>query len=458
MLQLRRVTTETAILKLHASLTRRDTPEAVAEMILAGLPPGLSGAWLNLPLKLRIRGALKSRFGWSSMAAVFRAVVPMDRQVAKAQELALLFLDAEISEPEAGDDIEAFLTQFNGLISRTAGQRNFVEQRHNRSARAAMGLTLSRRRYGKLFRLACRLETRLAQVRREEQKYSLLLVAKSGLASGLRIEELAGRFHTAAFVAYLSARLKLRSEFTIKGQQKAFDDLAAALLKACERDPRTNWYAIAHVFPRADVLARLNDAQKGALLGRWFGILKETAGQLRIAFDRSQIALDTMIVKRGDDSSTWNLFAGAWNRARDHWIALVDALGMNTLFEALLPGKVLRLMAADVAYWHRSQGGDIHPDTLVWRDLPKPWLVIAGEAACGREQVERACAAHGVDPKTSGWAAPRSRTAVAEFRPTPELVHGVSVENPWLAHMMRRLGVYSGQPLREEALREILAP
>jgi hypothetical protein len=456
--QLRPMTTEPAILKLHASLARRDTPEAVAEMILAGLPPGLSGAWLKFSLRSRIRQALKSRFGWSAMAAVFRAVVPMDRQVAKAQELALLFLHAEIAGPEVGDDIEAFLARFNRLIGRTAGQRNFIEQRHNRAARATMGLTLSRRRYGKLFRLACRLEDRLAQVRKEERKYRLLLIAKSGLASDLRIEDVAGRFHTAAFVAYFSARMKLRSEFTVQGQQKPFDDLAAALLKACEGDVDTNWYAIAHVFPRADVLARLTDVQKGALLGRWFGVLKETAEQLRIAFDRSQIALDTMIVKRGDDSSTWNLFAGAWNRARDHWIALVDAMGMNRLFDVMLPGKVLRLMAGDVAYWHRSEGGDVHPDTLVWRDLPKPWLVVSGEVACGREQVERACAAHGVDPKTSGWSAPRPRTAVAAFKPTPELVHGISVENPWLAHMMRRLGVYSGQPLREELLKEILAP
>ncbi|HWU12690.1 MAG TPA: hypothetical protein VN157_01645 [Caulobacter sp.] len=452
------MTTELAILKLHASLARRDTPEAVAEMILAGLPQGLSGAWLRIPLKLRIQRSLKARFGWSAMAAVFKAVVPMDRQVAKAQELALLFLQAEITGPDAGDDIEAFLARFNRLIGRAAGQRNFVEERRNRAARAAMGLALSRRRYDKLFRLACRLEDRLAQVRKEEQKYRLLLIAKGGLASDLRIEDLVGRFHTAAFVAYFSARMKLRSEFTIQGQQKPFDDLAAAMLKACEADAGANWYAIAHVFPRADVLARLTDAQKGALLGRWFGVLKETADQLRDAFGRSQIALDTMIVKRGDDSSTWNLFAGAWNRARDHWIALVDALGMNALFEAMLPGKVLRLMAGDVAYWHRSQGGDVHPDTRVWRDLPKPWLVISGEVACGREQVERACAVHGVDPKSSGWSAPRPRTAVAAFKPTPELVQGVAVENPWLAHMMRRLGAYSGRPLREDLLKEILAP
>jgi hypothetical protein len=257
MLQLRVVTIDAPITKLHGALARRDTPEAVAELILAGLPPGLARSWLDLPLRSRIQHALKKRFGWSSMPAVFRSVVPMDLQVAKAQELALLFLGAEISGPETGDDIEAFLLQFNRLIGRTAGQGDFLEQRHNRAARAAMGMTLSRRRYDKLFRLACRLEDRLARLRQEERKHRLLLIAKSGLALDLRIEDLEGRFHTAAFVAYLTARMKLRSEFTVHGQQKPFDDLAAGLLKACERDPETNWYAIAHVFPRADILARL---------------------------------------------------------------------------------------------------------------------------------------------------------------------------------------------------------
>lgn len=43
---------------------------------------------------------------------------------------------------------------------------------------------------------------------------------------------------TVAFVAYYAARIKLR----------------------------TSWYAIAHVFPRADVLARLTEEQKVSCL------------------------------------------------------------------------------------------------------------------------------------------------------------------------------------------------
>ncbi|MDP5280115.1 hypothetical protein Q9Q95_14385 [Sphingomonas sp. DG1-23] len=155
--------------------------------------------------------------------------------------------------------------------------------------------------------------------------------------------------------------MKLRSEFTIQRQQSAFDDMAATLLGICGEDAGTSWYAIAHVFPRADVLARLNEEQKGELLGRWFAILCELAERLEAAWRATDIDLETMIVRRGNDSSTWNLFAGAWNRASDHWIAPVEALGLDAIFDDMLPGKVMRLMAADVAAWHRSAGGAIHP-------------------------------------------------------------------------------------------------
>lgn len=153
--------------------------------------------------------------------------------------------------------------------------------------------------------------------------------------------------------------------------------MAAALLGLGEDDPDTSWYAIAHVFPRPDMLARLTERQKGELLGRWFAILSELAEWLEAAWRRTEIDLATMIVRRGNDSSTWNLFAVTWNRTRDHWIALVESLGMDAPFDTMLPGKVMRLMAADAAAWHRSTGGDIHPDTKVRREVPKPWDAAA---------------------------------------------------------------------------------
>lgn len=436
-----------AVSLLHETLPRRDTPEAVAELIGRALPSHLA-ARVQQPLHARMQGSIARFFGWSSMPAVFKPVLRPEKKLAKARELARLFLDGVLPEGDDPAVVERLVDKLNMLIGKRRGANSFLSDRLNQEARAGLNLRLSRRRYDKLFRLAARLEERLVQLRVEEAKNRLLLVAKVGLALELEEGHYSGHVPSAAFVAYYAARTKLRSEFTIEGQQKPFDDMAAALLRICEGDERTSWFSIAHVFPRSDVLARLTDEQKGMLLGRWFDILSETAERLEDAFLRTDIDLATMIVKRGNDSTTWNLFAGAWNKARDHWIALVDALGMNALFEQFLPGKVMRLMAADVAAWHRREGGDVHPDTKVWAELPKPWEVLRLEQPCDRARVEQACARHGLDPVKSGWSAPRALDIVQAFKATPELVHGVSVGNPYIATFLRRAGVFSGRPVK----------
>jgi hypothetical protein len=448
------MSSEVAILSLHATFDQRDTPETVAELISRALPAHLANQ-LRAPIQARIATSVRRAFGWSSMPTVFRAPHARIVQFAKARELVEIFLQAPLPEGDDPEVVEQLLTELNALIGKRSGEASFRDDRLNRQARADFGLQLSRRRYDKLFRLIGRLEAKLAKLRVEEAKHRLLLIAKAGLAPELTVEQLGGNVTTAAFVAYYTARTKVRSEFTIQGQQKPFDALAAALLRLCEKEADTSWYAIAHVFPRSDVLARLSEEQKGELLGRWFTILSELAERLEASWRDTQIDLDTMIVRRGNDSSTWNLFAAAWNRARDHWIALVEALGLDALLDELLPGKVMRLMAADVAAWHRSTGGDIHPDTVVWRQLPRPWDVLRLEAFCDRSTIEKACASAGVDPVKSGWSAARPRTAIATFRPTPELVHGVSVSNPYMAVFLRRLGAFSGRPLRADVLRDL---
>jgi hypothetical protein len=446
------MTDQTIIAKLHASFGARETPETVAEWIVAGMDDAASR-------KVRIaagyvrRASLKRWFGWTAMRTTFRDAVPMERQLDKARELAGLFLSRKLAESEDPEELESLVASFNAAIGKVSGKNSFREDRLDRKGRAALGANgLSRRRYTKLFRLAGRLERRLASLRREQTRRRLILVGKAALAPEVTLEELGDHLPTAAFIAYYAARMKLRSEFTVDGQQKPFDNLAQVLLDRCLADPGTRWAAIARVFPRSDVLARLDDAEKGRLLGRWFDILSEIAEQLALAAARSGIDLETMIVRRGNDSSTWNLLAGAWNRARDHWIALIDALELNALLDEMLPGKVMRLMAADVAAWHRSIGQAEHPDTIVWRALPKPWDVLRAEATCTRAMVENACAAAGVNPAKTGWSAARPRTRVAAFRPTPELVHGVVVNNPWLAELFRKAGAFSGKKLKASKL------
>jgi hypothetical protein len=54
--------------------------------------------------------------------------------------------------------------------------------------------------------------------------------------------------------------------------------------------------------------------------------------------------------------------------------------------------------------------------------------------------VEAICRKHGVDSVKKGWTAAVQKR-VAEFRPTPELVHGVTVSNPRLAAAIRKAGL-----------------
>ena len=158
----------------------------------------------------------------------------------------------------------------------------------------------------------------------------------------------------------------------------------------------------------------------------------------------NDIARDTMIVKRGNDSSTWNSTAGAWNKARDNWMNLIYALGLDYILDDLCFGKALRLMAADVAAWHRSAGGGLEPNTVVWNEIPLPWEIFNGSKSCNKEKVVKACKKAGLDPEKSGWIAPRE-VKVSEFRPTPELVHGVTVYNPFLATVLKRHKYFSGK-------------
>ncbi|GGL94483.1 hypothetical protein GCM10010840_35620 [Deinococcus aerolatus] len=94
--------------------------------------------------------------------------------------------------------------------------------------------------------------------------------------------------------------------------------------------------------------------------------------------------------------------AGAWNRTRDGWMNLLYALDLDEVLDAVCPGKATRLIAADVAWWHRHSGGELDSNTRVWAQLSLPWMALSGEAPCTREIVRQVCLETGVDPETSG--------------------------------------------------------
>lgn len=439
----------TPLRALHETLGARRRPEDVAEMVREVLGDALDPAEAEV-LETAASGSLKRHlFGYTSMLESFARPAGLGRQVARARELferAYPLAEDLCADPEA---VEAFLRALGGEIGKTFGRSSFFSDRLNAPRRAERGVEISRRGYNKRFRLLGRMEAKLAKLVRELKKRELQMVGKSGLASRLSWEDFSASPESACFVAYYTARRNLRSEFTISGQQRAYDEVAEMLFHRCLRDPGASWWAVAHAYPRVEVFQRLGEREAGALLGLWFETLQEIAGLLAEVWKDSRIDRASMVVRRGNDSTTWNTFAGAWNTARDNWIGLLYALGLSDLIDRFLPGKTMRLIAADVARWHRQAGTAPEPNLAVWNELPLPWEVLAGEAECTRATVEEACARHGLDPFESGWAGPRPVGEAARFRPTPELVHGVTVANPYLAGFLRRLGYFSGKQAQQ---------
>jgi hypothetical protein len=447
-------TTEQLLRELHASLGQRKRPEDVAQLIhdlLDAAPGGLDRA-TRKALDKATRNSLRRLWhGYTSMLEDFARPVGAQRQLARAAQL---FDTVGELPAEVGDDparVEAVIRAAGEEIRKEYGRSDFLADRLNRDQRAGAGLgEISKRQYNKRFRLLRRMEAKLARILVEQRKREITMLGRSGLASRLPYEEFAADPGTAAFIAYLTARANLRSEFTVHGQQRPYDEVAHALYRRLDAGT-ANWFAVAHVHPTAEVLKRVGDERRGLLLGRWYRILLDVAEQLETLWQKQTVDRTTMIVERGQDSTSWNQAARAWTTARANWFALLEAMGAQSILERLCPGKVLLLVAADVAAWHRQTGGGLHPDTDVWAELPLPWHVLRGEAECPQWLVEQVCRRHGVDAERGGWTRARRVLHAAPFRATPELVHGVSVADPMLASLLRSAGFFSGKPLRPAA-------
>lgn len=173
--------------------------------------------------------------------------------------------------------------------------------------------------------------------------------------------------------------------------------------------------------------------------------------RLLVRWNRSGFEATSMVVRRGDDSSTWNQAAQAWGTARAHWFALMTELGQEESWTASARA--------------RSRGR--------WRPTWPPGT--AGAAAgctptrtCGRicRGPGRSCGARR-NARARWWRLPapgtvwiRSRAAgprparrrrPVRFQRTPELVHGVAVADPLMASAMRSAGVFSGRDKRAAA-------
>ncbi|MDF2708531.1 MAG: hypothetical protein K0R62_4183 [Nonomuraea muscovyensis] len=432
-----------ALVELHESLDRRYRPEDVADLVLRALDGRLSRRE-RVVIGRAARHSSRGTAWFSSMSADYARPVGGARQVAAATRLFERSAEVDPDDPES---LLEFAATMGRDIRWTPARTDFLADRLDRSARDAAGLDLSKRQYNRRFRMLRRLAAKAGTLGVEQDKRRLLMVGVTGFGADIPQERFTADPVAACFVAYYTARRKVRREFSLSGRDNPFDEIASLLLARCGE--RTDWWMIAQVRATPDVLARLGGEERGRLLGQWSAVMRHSAGLLRDRWrpgtDRTQ-----MIVRLGDDSTTWNNLAVAYNAARAGWLACLASMDALDLLDVACPGKAMRLMAGDLAAWHRDTGGGVDPGTAVWAALPLPWEVLDGTATCTRSDVHSACRAAGLDPERSGWTAPAPRRGVAVFRPTPELVHGVSVADPVWASLLRRAGVFSGRPVKPE--------
>ncbi len=433
-----------ALEQLYKTLKQRKRPEDVAEMILHILGNNLS-FFERRKLEKAAKSSLKNVvLGYTSMLQEFAKPIGAEKQIKKAVELFKVRQQENISYDNPFE-VEDFIIQINPIIYKDFGKSNYKTDRLDRKKRKEIGLDLSKRQYNKLFRCLRHLEKKLNRLIAEYKKAEFQQIGKHGFAHHLSFEDFSKNIYAACFIAYYTARCNLRSEFTIDGQQRPFDEIADVLFKKClVNEDETNWQAIAQVYPSQNVLKYLSDSQKGELLGKWTTLLQDLAVYLKEVWDANTFRRDSMVVKRGDDSSTWNNTASAWNKARDNWMNLIYAMGADFVLDEMCFGKIMRLMAADVVAWHRMTGNSLDPNTIVWNEIPMPWEVFSGNAVCTKDSVMEACQKAGLNAEKSGWIAPRQH-GVVEFKPTPELVYGVTVSNPFLATILKKHKYFSGK-------------
>jgi len=303
---------------------------------------------------------------------------------------------------------------------------------------------VSVRMYRRAVRAVLHLQQRTEVLAAERDREASIAFGKARLAHLVAEEDFVACPATAAFTAYYVARLNMRTLFTSGRQARPMDTLAEQLLAAALTASTCRPWVLASVLTRWSVLDRLDDEQCGRLMGLYYEQLAASARALRRVYDVRRDPTH-MIVRAGDDSSTWNSVTRAFNQARTGWLNLMRGLGYDDAIEASCPGKVPALVAADVAAWHRREGRDQHAEVQVWADLPLPWDVVLGDDSCPAELVRQACRRYGIDPETTGWTQPYRQDLTELPAPARDLVHGVTVSSPLLARVLRQTNVFSGQ-------------
>jgi hypothetical protein len=531
---------------LYQTLAQRKRPEDVIKLVVEH--PEDCIPFSETCKQDFARVASQRTYYWqSSMNDAFSTSTNLQKQIDRAKDLwpkDLAFISVvHADNADSVNDLIVYLKKTMGLVA--IEKPNFKKDRLNRAGRKLarnldqdadlwLDIPKGRRAYNKRFRFLARMEKKFAKWLSVREMRDLARIAKSRLAFTITPEEFERcGVVGGTFIAYVTARLNMRTKFTNTKQDRAYDEIAEAIylsLGSAPNDPRLwedydsrdGWEhlhnVIARILPMPFILEHVSPENKGKLLGTWFRQMERASNVLHTTSKANSLNLDEMIVSRGNDSSTWNEAAGAFNKARDGWISTIYALGADSVLDGLAPGKVMRLMAADVASWHRSTNGGLDPDTQIWTMLPRPWEVLTGKAACTRKMIEDACAKasniqierlenqltevrkreaeeaeriknqrgtnrYGYGYRNNynystyererleetlnkhkamrdggrGWIKPRKKS-IEQWKPTPELVHGVTVSSPILARLFKDAGFFGGPSKADKVKPEKINP
>jgi hypothetical protein len=412
--------------EIYLSMAQRWRPEDVAAALIELMPK------LKPILKQAAAGAWYGTHHWNYLTAR-----PGFRGHSVDTTIVLRYPGLP-SDPAAAI---AFLTQETGLYS------NDLRTRMPAPIRAQAGLTMSRRRYMKHCRILLALRRKLARVDERGAFVRWTRIAQSGWALDITMADfMATSPETRAFLAYYVARMQRQSTFSGTGQDRAWDGVANRLFEHIVPSR-----IVAMAYPGAKVLTSLTDDERTTLLIEAYRDLVRMAETMGLLWKELGADRNTMIVQRGMNSSDWNAIAGAWNGIRRLWISLLYACGKDDNLDRICPGKAMRLMAADVAAWHRHLGDDEGPDVKVFKLLPLPWDVVLGRATCTRRDVETAMKlALGTKGKDITWTTPFEVGKPVPTKITHSLVHGVAVSDPGLADLLRRAGWFSGKTIKKD--------
>lgn len=342
--------------------------------------------------------------------------------------------------PGLGHDVVAAIAELRKMTGLADAEIDLRDRMPTPIRREALP-GMSRRQYMKRCRILAALIRKVARQAERGRFVRWTRIAKSGWALDISHDEFLSLSPDArAFVAYYVARRQRQSTFSGTGQDTGWDRVADQLFAKLAVEP---WDVVAKAYPALDVLGRLGEDQRIALLVSAYSELRAMAVAMAALWDELGADPRTMVVESGMNSSDWNAVAGAWNAVRYEWLSLLTSCGRTSDLARFCPGKAMRLMAADVAAWHRVGGVDEGPDVKIFKQLPLPWDVVLGRRTCGEPEVANAAAAAGVDAGT--WLAPALTRSPVATKPTHALVHGVAVSDPGLADLLRRAGWFSGK-------------